>query len=136
LLAYVVHFAEEWYGELTTWARDTLDYEVSIERLLLLNGIAFVLFAVGTIASIRAGRLTWFTVAFATLLGLNGVLHTLATVGLGQYSPGTVTGLVLYIPLSVLALRSSTTQLDGKIVRRSVVAGVVFHGLVTFFAVA
>jgi hypothetical protein len=135
LLAYLVHFAEEWYGEITTWAQDTLNYEVSIERLLLLNGMAFVLFAIGTAASIRAGRITWFTVAFATLLGVNGTLHTLATIGLGQYSPGTITGLALYIPLSIFALRSAATQLNGTIFRRSLVAGVMFHVLVTFLAI-
>jgi hypothetical protein len=136
LIAYVVHFAEEWYGEITLWANDALGYEVSIERLLLLNGIAFVLFAVGTVASIRSPRMAWFTVSFAALLGLNGILHTLATLGLGQYSPGTVTSLVLYIPLSINVLRSSAAQLPRTTFRRSIVGGVLFHGLVTIFAVA
>jgi len=134
LVAYLVHFAEEWYGGITTWAQNSLGYEVSIERLLVINGVALVLFATGTIASIRAARLTWFTVAFATVLGLNGVLHALATIGLGQYSPGTVTGLVLYIPLSIIVFRLSTSALSGRTIRRSIVAGVLFHGLVTFLA--
>jgi len=135
LAAYVVHFAEEWYGEITIWAEEALGYAVSIERLLFINGIAFVLFAVGTVASIRVARITWFTVSFATVLGLNGALHALASLGLGQYSPGTITGLVLYIPLSILALRSSASQIDGNIFRRSIVAGIAFHALVTILAV-
>lgn len=135
LVAYLVHFAEEWYGEITTWAEDSLGYEVSIERLLLINGTALLLFTIGTVASVRAGRITWFTVSFATLLGLNGVLHTLATIGLGRYSPGAITGLALYIPLSVIALRLSATDLSASTIKRSIVAGVLFHGLVTFLAV-
>lgn len=136
LIAYVVHFAEEWFGEITIWAKDALGYEVSIERLLLLNGIAFGIFAVGTVASIRSPRMAWFTVSFAAMLGLNGILHTLATLGLGQYSPGTVTGLVLYIPLSIIVLRSSAARLGSSTFRRSIAAGVLFHGLVTILAVA
>ena len=136
LIAYVVHFAEEWYGEITTWAKDALGYEISIERLLLLNAIAFVLFAVGTVASIRSPRMAWFTVSFAAMLGLNGVLHTLATLGLGEYSPGAVTSLVLYLPLSIIVLRSSAAQLPSTTFRRSIVGGVLFHGLVTILAVA
>jgi len=62
LIAYVVHFAEEWYGEITTWAADALGYEVSIERLLLINAIAFVLFVVGTVASIRSPRRAWWCI--------------------------------------------------------------------------
>lgn len=136
LIAYVVHFAEEWYGEITTWAKDALGYEVSIERLLLLNAIALALFAIGTVASMRSPRMAWFTISFAALLGLNGVLHTLATFGLGQYSPGAVTGLVLYIPLSIIVLRSSAAQIPITTFRRSVVGGILFHGLVTVLAVA
>jgi len=136
LIAYVVHFAEEWYGEITTWAEEALGYEVSIERLLLLNAIAFVLFAAGTAASMRSPRMAWFTVSFAALLGLNGILHTLATFGLGQYSPGAVTGLVLYVPLSIIVLRSSAGQLSSTTFRRSIVGGILFHGLVTILAVA
>lgn len=135
LLAYLVHFAEEWYGEITVWAQDSLGYDVSIERLLLLNSVALVLFATGTIASVRAAKVTWFTVSFATVLGLNGVLHALATIGLGQYSPGTITGLALYIPLSAWALKQSTSSLSGRVIRRSVVAGVLFHALVTLLAI-
>jgi hypothetical protein len=127
LVAYLAHFAEEWYGEITNWAQDSLGYEVSIERLLVINGIALLL-------SVRAARMTWFTVAFATVLGLNGILHSLATIGLGQYAPGTITGLVLYIPLSIIVFRLSATDLSGTIIRRSIFAGVFFHGLVTFLA--
>jgi hypothetical protein len=134
LVAYLAHFAEEWYGEITNWAQDSLGYEVSIERLLVINGIALLLFTTGTIASVRAARMTWFTVAFATVLGLNGILHSLATIGLGQYAPGTITGLVLYIPLSIIVFRLSATDLSGTIIRRSIFAGVFFHGLVTFLA--
>ena len=136
LIAYVVHFAEEWFGGISTWAKAALGYDVSIERLLLLNGIAFVLFVIGTIASMRSSRMAWFSVSFATVLGLNGVLHTLATIGLGQYSPGTVTGLALYIPLSTMVLRSSAARLGSSTFKRSVIAGVLFHALVTILAVA
>jgi len=78
--------------------------------------------------------LAWFSASFAALLGLNGVLHTLATMGLGLYSPGTVTGLLLYIPMSVIVLKSSFTQLLRTIFASSVLFGVLIHGLISFLA--
>jgi len=37
--------------------------------------------------------------------------------------------------LSVIALRLSATDLSASTIKRSIVAGVLFHGLVTFLAV-
>lgn len=133
-VAYLLHFAEEWLGEILLWARTTLGYEVDLERFLVINAAAFALFVLGTSAALRVPRMAWFAASLAALLGLNGVLHTLATLGWGRYAPGTVTGLLLYIPLSIVVLRSSASRLSRPVFTSAVVAGVAFHGLVTFVA--
>jgi hypothetical protein len=51
------------------------------------------------------------------------------------FTAGTITALALYIPFSAWALRRSTTSLSNPVIWRSIVAGVLFHGLVTFLAV-
>jgi len=79
-------------------------------------------------------RMAWFSASFAALLGLNGLLHTLATLGLGLYSPGTVTGLLLYLPLSAIVLRASATQLSRTIIANSVLFGVLIHSLISLLA--
>ncbi len=133
-VAFLLHLAEEWFGGLPAWTLIAPGGEVSPERFLLINAIAFLLFGIGTLAAFHYPSMAWFGASFAALVGLNGALHTLATLGLGYYSPGTVTGLLLYIPLSAIVLRSSSARLSGAIFASSVLFGVLLHGLAYFLA--
>lgn len=134
LFAYLLHLAEEWFGGISEWTRVILGIEISPERFVLINASAFLLFAIGTLAASSIPRMAWFSASFAALLGLNGVLHTLATLGFGVYSPGTVTGLLLYIPLSAIVLRASYAQLSRSVFASSVLFGVLLHGFVALLA--
>ena len=46
----------------------------------------------------------WFWVLFAALLGSNGVWHAWATVRSRAYSPGLITGMLLYLPLASISI--------------------------------
>jgi len=133
-VAFLLHLAEEWFGGISAWTLIALGNEISPERFVLINGIAFPIFVAGTVAAYFYPRMAWFSASFAALLGLNGLLHTLATLGFGTYSPGTITGLLLYFPLSVVVLRASATQLSRSVFTSSVLFGVLFHGLISFLA--
>lgn len=133
-VAYLLHFAEEWYGGISAWTLAALGNEISPERFLLINGIAFPVFVIGTLAALRYPRMTWFGATLAAMFALNAVLHTLATLGLGLYSPGTVTGLLLYMPLSFFVLRSSTARLSQAVFAGSVLLAVLLHGLISYLA--
>lgn len=131
---FLLHLAEEWFGGFSAWTGAVLGKQVSPERFLAINGIAFLVFTAGTLAALRSPRMAWFAASFAALVGLNGALHTLATLGLGRYSPGTITGLLLYLPLSATVLRSSAARLPAALFVRSVLVGVALHGLVAVIA--
>jgi Protein of unknown function with HXXEE motif len=133
-LALVLHVAEEWFGGLSEWTGIVFGNAIPPGRFLLINGIGIVIFGSGTVLAFRSSRWAWFCTAFAALVGLNGVLHALATMGFGRYSPGLVTGLVLYIPLSIIVLRSEAQRLPKATFIRSCAAGMVVHGLVTLLA--
>ena len=133
-IAYLLHLAEEWFGGFSAWTRTALGFEVSEERFLLINGIALLVFVSGTLAALRYRRMAWFAASLAALLGLNGILHTLASVGLARYSPGTITGLLIYIPLSVIVLRLSSARLATPVFAGAIVFGVALHGVVYVLA--
>jgi len=133
-IVFLLHFAEEWFGGLSSWTLDALGNELSSERLIIINAIAFPIFLIGTITAVYYPRMAWFATAFAALLGLNGVLHTLATLGFASYSPGAITSFVLFIPLSVIVLRLSFVRLSGRIFIGAVILGFLIHGLVSFLA--
>lgn len=133
-IAYLLHLAEEWFGGFTDWTLTVPVYDVGPERFVLINAIGLALFVLGTGAALRYPRMAWFAASLAALLGLNGVLHAAATLGFGSYSPGTVTGLLLYIPLSAIVLRKSADQLARPVFIGSAVFGVILHGLVAILA--
>jgi hypothetical protein len=133
-VAYLLHFAEEWFGGFSAWTLTVVGEEVAPARFLLINGIAFPLFIAGTLAAYRNPRMAWFSASLAALLGLNGALHILATLGFGRYAPGAVTGLLLYLPLSAIVLRWSAARLSGFVFAGSIVFGILIHGLVSYLA--
>jgi hypothetical protein len=133
-IAYLLHLAEEWFGGFSAWTLTALGNEISAERFVLINAIAMAVFAIGTLAAFHYPRMAWFGASIAALVGLNGVLHTLATIGYGYYSPGTLTGLLLYVPLSASVLRSYATVISRPVLVRSVFFGILMHGLIALIA--
>jgi hypothetical protein len=133
-LLFLIHLGEEWFTGFTEWTTIALGADVSVARFITINASAFLIFVAGTFAAFRHPAMAWFISSLAALLVLNGVLHTLATVGFGFYSPGTITGLLLYVPLGLVVLRHEHSRLNPQIFRRAVVFGVVLHGLVAFIA--
>jgi hypothetical protein len=45
-----------------------------------------------------------------------------------------VTGLLLYVPLSVVVLRASATELSKSVFASSILFGVLIHGLISYLA--
>jgi hypothetical protein len=132
----LLHQMEEWFGGFPEWTRFVVGNGVSSERFLLINAVGLLLITFWTLAAFREPRMAWIVASVATLLGLNGVLHAFASVLLGRYSPGTTTGLLLSLPLSVVVLRASVARLPRAQVCGAVLAGALLHGVVTYLALA
>jgi len=133
-VVFLAHLAEEWFGGFLAWTPRVLGYEIGLTRFVMINAIGFAIFAAGTLLSMRVGRFSWMAVSIAALLGLNGVLHFLATIGFATYSPGVVTGLVFYLPLSTIVLRSASKRMPRPGFSKAVLIGVVAHAFVTIAA--
>jgi hypothetical protein len=132
----LLHQAEEWFGGFPDWTRYALGNGVTPERFLVVNTVGLVLFTAWTLAAFRDRRLTWIVVLLATLMGLNGLLHALASILVARYSPGTATGLLLSLPLCFVILRAALESLPRRLVLSATTVGVLFHGLVTLLALA
>ena len=135
-IVLLLHQAEEWFGGFPEWTRFAVGNGVEPGQFLLINAVGLVLFTVWTLTAFRERRLAWIVASLATLLGLNGILHAVAGMLVGRYSPGTATGLLLSLPLSVVVLRASVAALPRVQVLCAIIAGVLFHGVVTFLALA
>lgn len=132
----LVHQAEEWFGGFPEWTRYAVGAGVTAERFLVINTVGLVLFTAWTLAAFRDDRMAWIVAALATLIGLNGLLHALASIVVGRYSPGTATGLLLSLPFSVVVLRAAFQTRPRLSVFGAMAAGVVLHGVATILALA
>jgi hypothetical protein len=134
--AYLLHLGEEWWGGegFPVWASRFIGRSLTDERFLLINGIAWPLMLLGSFLAVRFPSFLWLMVSFATVLLVNGVAHLLGSLASGSYSPGTITGVLIYVPLGVVTLRRGWGLLAGRIFWKGVALGVFLHAVV--FAVA
>lgn len=132
----LLHQAEEWFGGFPEWTRYAVGSGVTDDRFLLINAVGFVLFTIWTLVAFRERRVAWIVASLATLMGLNGILHAVASMVVDRYSPGTATGLLLSLPLSIVVLRAAVAALPREMVVGAIAAGVLFHGLATVLALA
>lgn len=132
--AFALHLAEEWFGGFTHWTAAVLGSGVGSGRFLLINVVAFPVIAACAIASLRFARVTWLAATLATLFALNGALHLLATLAFGQYSPGTATGVLLYLPLGAFVLRSLSRHLSAVKLYGAAALGIASHAAVAGLA--
>jgi len=102
--AFAVHIVEEAAGGFPAWVGLVVGSPMPLP-VFLLNNAAFMVVLVGLTAwaTIRPGRLPAFLlVAWASgNLFWNFVFHLVTTVLLDRYSPGLVSAVLLYFPLSV-----------------------------------
>ncbi len=107
LFAAIAHITEEfvWPGGFAGWYRTyhpDIARSISKRYLVVVNGA--LLF---TCLSVGIDRPTTFGPAFlltvVALLFGNGVFHLFATLRTRSYSPGVVTGVLLYIPLGIVS---------------------------------
>lgn len=106
LAAASLHIAEEFVfpGGFAEWDRGYRSaYRASITpRLhLVMNGLLILAcVAVGSNGRTPSGVAAWLTLA--ALLASNAVFHLVGTIKTRSYSPGLVTGLLLYVPMAVV----------------------------------
>lgn len=101
---FAIHVAEEAPG-FVGWFNSLVTPDITQQLFLSVNLIAFLItLAIGIlVASSRDTGLCMLAVAWVGFLMLaNGLFHIVATLVHLRYSPGVMTGSVLYLPMSIL----------------------------------
>ena len=136
--SYLLHLFEEWFGGegFAAWTERALGQPVSTTRFLVLNAIVWPLFAALTLVAVKRPAASWFLTSFGTLVVINALLHALGALASSSYSPGLVTGLLLYLPIGTFAIRRGLQQLPASVFARAVFLGVAAHIVVALIAFA
>ena len=128
--AFAAHIVEEWIGGFPEWLAIITGNPLPRPAFILFNTVGMLIAILAARAAVRSEANGWMAVALTTALMFNGLLHAVGSLVTGTYSPGLLTGVILYAPLSLLALMRAWTQAPGATVRVGVAAGLVFHTLV------
>lgn len=99
VVAAALHVIEEHFGGFLERARRVFGLRVTSADFWIVNALFVLLCG----AVLFGGEMPWLRMSVAGLIFVNAVLHLLAAVRLRGYSPGMVSGIVLYIPLASYA---------------------------------
>ena len=124
--AIAVHFIEEYAMNFPGWAARVFALPITPEDFHFVNA-SVALYAIACAAV--GWRLAAFSLTLAGLIGVNGVFHAGASLLAGDYSPGAITGLVVFVPASVAAYRSASRAgvLSTRALVISLSIGVLWH---------
>lgn len=102
--AYLVHLAEEIWGGpgFVNWAARYLSAGFTERQFLFINATAWPAMLIATLAGIYRPSLRWVIITVAVILLINGVLHIGSTIVTTSYSPGVLSGTLVYLPLGLL----------------------------------
>jgi hypothetical protein len=134
-LTYLVHIGEEYWagGGFAPWIARTAGVHLTMGEFLVLNGIGWVVMTIGVALVNGSRRWRWVLTALGGIVLLNAVLHAIGSVVTRSYSPGLVTGLVLWIPLGLFTLRRESRSAARPAFLKGVLAVVIFHALLALF---
>jgi len=107
-----IHQLEEYFGHFPLWYSELLSADLSEKDFILINAVGLFLFT--TVAlSYLFNKNKIILVALGTLVFVNGILHALLSFFTLSYSPGTISGLILFIPLGIIIFKRIMPHLRG-----------------------
>jgi hypothetical protein len=126
---YVVHILEEYFcGEgFYRWVARVVGFEMPPTRFLLMNGVALLLMIVAILIFRHAAAMRWLLTAYATVVVINALMHLAGTLWTRTYSPGVVSGLVLWLPLGIITLLRLQASATRRAFRAGLLTGIGMH---------
>lgn len=133
-LTYLAHIAEEYWGGFPAWIARFWGVESSNANFLSWNVGALVLMCVGVALVLATKSYRWLLVSFGTVVLINGVVHAVASIVTWSYSPGVISGLLLYVPLGLVTLLRAKRSVNARTMRAGLIVGVLMHVVVVLLA--
>ena len=132
---YVAHILEEWFGGFVAWFARVTGEGLTEGTFLRLNFAALAGMTLGVWLARRFGRMRWLLVGFGAVTAVNGAAHVAASLATRSYSPGVVSGALLWLPLGFVAIRAGRASLTRRSFVAGLVVGALMHAAVTLLAV-
>lgn len=133
-VTYAAHIAEEYWGGFPAWASLQTGLALTEPMFLRLNLLFLGVMTSGVIAALVFEPAGWLLIPLGTAVLINAAAHLVATALTRSYSPGVVTGALLWVPLGVAILVAARRRWPRPRVVAGIVTGVLLHVLVPLSA--
>jgi len=121
------HIIEEYWFSLTSWINLYLNSDFSISDFLTINMIGLIILSTNSILHLLKIGSNFVTAIFGSLLAVNGILHILLSLVTVTYVAGTITGIVLYLPLGYMLYKHLFPHLSDVERKSTIPIAVLLH---------
>ena len=101
----LAHQLEEYFGHFPLWYSNLLNAQLSNQDFIVINSVGLFIFTVWSLSYLFSKN-NLILVALGTLVFVNGLLHVLLSIFTFSYSPGAISGVVLFIPLGIIIYKN------------------------------
>lgn len=136
--SYVLHATEEYScgDTFPVWISRLAGVDFTATAFLWLNGIALAAMVAAAWFATHHERLRALVVTLAAIVVINGTAHVVASLATWTYSPGVISGTVVWLPLGVVTLRRGARELPRRAFAGGVALGVFAHAVVSGIVIA
>jgi hypothetical protein len=107
---------------------------LSIGDFLIINSFGFIIILI-IVLLYNSGKVPHLIIAsLGTLFFINGIVHICASIATARLSPGTISGLLIYLPLGYLVFKNILPLIPESQRYWPVIAGIFLQIAVAFIA--
>ena len=112
-ITFLIHITEEYFGGegYSGYLLRLRGIALSPQRFLVGQAIAFALMIAGIILAKHFKFLNYMIVIMGAVVLINALTHCVQSVAHGQYVPGLVTAIILWLPLGLITLLRFKSQM-------------------------
>jgi hypothetical protein len=135
-ISAILHVTEEYFypGGFLAWGRKNvpkLKQRLTVKMAVIVNGLFLLLCGAGVLLAEDYPK---FALSIAGLVLVNGLIHIFASIFIKSYSPGLITSIIFYLPISIYIFASNNFS-SGEIII-FISYGILYHLAVPLFLFA
>lgn len=130
-LTYLVHAMEEyWGGEgFYRWVARFIGRGMTPEQFISINSFGWLLMVASILLMRKTPSVRWLTISLATIVFINGFAHLAGTIWTKTYSPGVVSGVLLWMPLGAATFYRAWHRVTRLSFIAGMMVGAIVHGM-------
>ena len=135
-IAYLIHIFDEYFSSegFPMWFSGIFKTSLSSNDFIIINSVGISATLIIVILY-SFNRVNSFLIAtLGTLFFINGLIHLFASVITMEYSPGTLTGIVIYLPLGYVVFKKIFQLMPGQQRGLSIITAILLQIAVAIIA--